>query len=123
MTWPCKEFHMNKFLSLSALSVFFIALAMPLPLFADGNRGEGGGGDSHDRHKKVEEGSGSSAMDQHKKSTMEYKNHPEGKASDYKKAMLLFYEQNNLTEFKNIFMSQYEYAVNKYFNLEPEMTE
>jgi len=76
---------MNKFLSLSALSVFFIALAMPLPLFADGNRGEGGGGDSHDRQKKVEEGSGSSAMDQHKKSTMEYKNHPEGKASDYKK--------------------------------------
>ena len=45
------------------------------------------------------------------------------KASDYKKAMLLFYEQNNLTEFKKIFMSQYEYAVNKYFNLAPEVTE
>ena len=45
------------------------------------------------------------------------------KASDYKKAMLLFYEQNNLTEFKKIFMSQYEYAVNKYFNLQPEVTE
>ena len=45
------------------------------------------------------------------------------KASDYKKAMLLFYEQNNLTEFKKIFMSQYEYAVNKYFNLGPEVTE
>jgi len=44
------------------------------------------------------------------------------KASDYKKAMLLFYEQNNITEFKKIFMSQYEYAVNKYFNLGPEMT-
>jgi Fic family protein len=44
------------------------------------------------------------------------------KASDYKKAMLLFYEQNNLTEFKKIFISQYEYAVNKYFNLEPEVT-
>ncbi len=39
------------------------------------------------------------------------------KASDYKKAMLLFYEQNNITEFKKIFISQYEYAVNKYFNL------
>ena len=38
------------------------------------------------------------------------------KASDYKKAMLLFYEQNNLTEFKKVFMDQYEYAVNKYFN-------
>ena len=38
------------------------------------------------------------------------------KASEYKKAMLLFYEQNNLTEFKKIFMNQYEYAVNKYFN-------
>ena len=43
------------------------------------------------------------------------------KPSDYKKAMLLFYEQNNLTEFKKIFVSQYEYAVNKYFNLEPEV--
>ncbi len=45
------------------------------------------------------------------------------KASDYKKAMLLFYEQNNITEFKKIFMSQYEYAVNKYFNLDPETAE
>ena len=45
------------------------------------------------------------------------------KASDYKKAMLLFYEQNNITEFKKTFMSQYEYAVNKYFNLDPEAAE
>ena len=42
------------------------------------------------------------------------------KASDYKKAVLLFYEQNNITEFKKLFMGQYEYAVNKYFNLGPE---
>ncbi len=45
------------------------------------------------------------------------------KASDYKKAMLLFYEQNNITEFKRIFISQCEYAVNKYFNLDPEVVE
>ncbi|TVZ56839.1 Fic/DOC family protein [Lutibacter sp. Hel_I_33_5] len=45
------------------------------------------------------------------------------KASDYKKAMLLFYEQNNITEFKKIFINQYKYAVNKYFNLEPKLTE
>lgn len=44
------------------------------------------------------------------------------KASNYKKAMLLFYEQNNIIEFKKIFISQYEYAVNKYFNLDPEVT-
>lgn len=44
------------------------------------------------------------------------------RVSDYKKAMLLFYEQNNLTEFKKIFLNQYEYAVNKYFNLEPKET-
>ena len=44
------------------------------------------------------------------------------KASDYKKAMLLFYEQNNITEFKKIFISQFEYAVNTYFNLEPKVT-
>ncbi len=34
---------------------------------------------------------------------------------DYKKAMLLFYEQNNITMFKNIFIEQYEFAINTYF--------
>lgn len=34
---------------------------------------------------------------------------------DYKKAMLLFYEQNNLSAFKQIFMEQFEFAVNTYF--------
>lgn len=34
---------------------------------------------------------------------------------EYKKAMLLFYEQNNITEFKHIFISQFEFAVKTYF--------
>jgi Fic family protein len=34
---------------------------------------------------------------------------------DYKKAMLLFYEQNNISNFKEIFISQFEFAVNTYF--------
>lgn len=34
---------------------------------------------------------------------------------DYKKAMLLFYEQNNLSNFKMIFINQCEFAVNTYF--------
>jgi Fic family protein len=34
---------------------------------------------------------------------------------DYKKAMLLFYEQNNLSAFKEIFIDQFEFAVNTYF--------
>jgi Fic family protein len=34
---------------------------------------------------------------------------------EYKKAMLLFYEQNNLTVFKKIFISQFEFAVKTYF--------
>lgn len=34
---------------------------------------------------------------------------------DYKKAMLLFYEQNNITKFKEIFIEQFEFAVNSYF--------
>jgi len=34
---------------------------------------------------------------------------------EYKKAMLIFYEQNNISAFKEIFMSQYEFAVNTYF--------
>jgi len=33
----------------------------------------------------------------------------------YKKAMLLFYEQNNITAFKQIFIDQFEFAVNTYF--------
>lgn len=34
---------------------------------------------------------------------------------DYKKAMLLFYEQNNLAAFKKIYMEQIEFAVKNYF--------
>jgi Fic family protein len=34
---------------------------------------------------------------------------------DYKKAMLLFYEQNNLSAFKRIFIDQFEFAVSTYF--------
>lgn len=34
---------------------------------------------------------------------------------DYKKAMLVFYEQNNLSAFKKIFIDQYEFAVKTYF--------
>jgi prophage maintenance system killer protein len=34
---------------------------------------------------------------------------------DYKKAMLVFYEQNNIHPFKRIFMDQYAFAVQTYF--------
>lgn len=34
---------------------------------------------------------------------------------DYKKAMLLFYEQNNISAFKQIFIEQFRFAVNTYF--------
>ena len=34
---------------------------------------------------------------------------------DYKKAMLIFYERNNLTAFKRIFIEQFGFAVNTYF--------
>lgn len=37
------------------------------------------------------------------------------KPTDYKKAMLLFYEVNNITAFKKIFMEQYQFAVDTYF--------
>lgn len=33
----------------------------------------------------------------------------------YKKAILLFYEQNNISSFKEIFIDQFEFAVNTYF--------
>jgi len=34
---------------------------------------------------------------------------------DYKKAMLIFYEQNNITAFKRIFIDQFQFAVKTYF--------
>lgn len=34
---------------------------------------------------------------------------------EYKKAMLLFYEQNNVSKFKEIFINQVEFAVSSYF--------
>jgi Fic family protein len=34
---------------------------------------------------------------------------------EYKKAMLLFYEQNNISAFKSIFIDQFEFAVKTYF--------
>ena len=34
---------------------------------------------------------------------------------EYKKASILFYEQNNISYFKQVFMSQYEFAVKNYF--------
>ena len=37
-------------------------------------------------------------------------------AVDYKKAMLLFYEQNNISAMKEIFINQYEFAVKQYFD-------
>jgi Fic family protein len=36
-------------------------------------------------------------------------------AVDYKKAMLVFYEKNNITAFKRIFIEQFEFAVATYF--------
>lgn len=35
---------------------------------------------------------------------------------EYKKAMILFYELNNLSMFKELFLNQYEFAVNNYFS-------
>ena len=37
------------------------------------------------------------------------------KESEYKKAVILFYENNSLDYFKQIFMEQFEFAVKKYF--------
>ncbi|GBR76743.1 hypothetical protein NO2_1241 [Candidatus Termititenax persephonae] len=34
---------------------------------------------------------------------------------EYKKAMLLFYEQNSLTYFKELYLAQYEFSVKNYF--------
>ena len=36
-------------------------------------------------------------------------------ANDYRAALLLFYEQNNVSAFKRIFLEQVEFAVREYF--------
>ena len=36
-------------------------------------------------------------------------------AVEYKKAMLIFYEQNNISVFKEIFIEQFRFAVKTYF--------
>lgn len=36
-------------------------------------------------------------------------------STEYKKAMLIFYEQTNINPIKNIFIGQFEFAVNTYF--------
>jgi hypothetical protein len=38
-----------------------------------------------------------------------------GKENVFEKAMLMFYEQNNIAAFKQIFIEQYEFAVKNYF--------
>lgn len=35
--------------------------------------------------------------------------------TEYKKAVILFYEQNNISYFKKLFIEQFEFAVNNYF--------
>ncbi|HWK02598.1 MAG TPA: Fic family protein [Puia sp.] len=37
------------------------------------------------------------------------------KPVDYKKAMILFYEQNSIAAYKNLFIDQFAFAVNNYF--------
>lgn len=37
------------------------------------------------------------------------------KTIDYKKAMILFYEQNNISAYKKLFMEQFEFAVKNYY--------
>jgi Fic family protein len=34
---------------------------------------------------------------------------------EYKKAIILFYEQNNVSYFKELFLEQFKQAINKYF--------
>jgi Fic family protein len=38
-------------------------------------------------------------------------------SGDYKKALLIFYEQNNLSAFKKIFIEQFKFAVGEYFRV------
>ncbi len=80
----------------SVLAMLFIAYIQP---FIDGN-------------KRTSRLSGNAILLAHDCCPLSYRSVDD---IEYKKAMLLFYEQNNISYFKKIFIEQFEFAVENYF--------
>lgn len=65
-----------------------------------------------DGNKRTSRLSGNAILQSFGSCPLSYRSMDEG---EYKKAMLLFYEQNNISYFKDLFLKQFEFAVENYF--------
>lgn len=80
----------------AVIMMLFIAYIQP---FVDGN-------------KRTSRLSGNAILQSFNSCPLSYRSMDE---VEYKKAMLLFYEQNNISYFKELFLTQFEFAVENYF--------
>jgi Fic family protein len=65
-----------------------------------------------DGNKRTSRLSGNAILQSFDSCPLSYRSMDEG---EYKKAILLFYEQNNIAYFKELFLKQFEFAVENYF--------
>lgn len=65
-----------------------------------------------DGNKRTSRLSGNAILQSFDSCPLSYRSMDEG---EYKKAILLFYEQNNISYFKELFLKQFEFAVENYF--------
>lgn len=65
-----------------------------------------------DGNKRTSRLSGNAILQSFNSCPLSYRSMDEG---EYKKAILLFYEQNNISYFKELFLKQFEFAVENYF--------
>ncbi|NTU66846.1 MAG: cell filamentation protein Fic [Candidatus Moranbacteria bacterium] len=65
-----------------------------------------------DGNKRTSRLSGNAILQSFDSCPLSYRSMDEG---EYKKAVLLFYEQNNISYFKELFLRQFEFAVENYF--------
>ncbi|MDP3043565.1 MAG: Fic family protein [bacterium] len=65
-----------------------------------------------DGNKRTSRLAGNAILAAHNACSLSYRNVDE---AEYKKAVILFYEQNNINYFKKLFIEQFEFAVKNYF--------
>ncbi|MBU4057052.1 Fic family protein, partial [Patescibacteria group bacterium] len=67
-----------------------------------------------DGNKRTSRLTGNAILMAHDICPLSYRNMDE---VEYKKAVILFYEQNNIGYFKKLFIEQFEFAVKNYFRI------
>jgi Fic family protein len=93
----CEKVNKTKdFFEKAIILMLLIAYIQP---FVDGN-------------KRTSRLSGNAILQSFDSCPLSYRNMDE---AEYKKAILLFYEQNNISYFKELFLRQFEFAVENYF--------